>query len=36
LQQLRDRLGEQAVNNVTTEAQRKGRIWNQLSADADK
>jgi len=36
LQQLRDRLGEQAVNNVTTEAQRTGRIWNQLSAEADK
>jgi hypothetical protein len=36
LQQLRDRLGEQAVINVTTEAQRKGRIWDQLSAQADK
>ena|SRR5688572_9187641 len=31
LQQLRDRLGEQAVIGVTTEAQRKGRIWNSLS-----
>lgn len=27
LQQLADRLGAQAVNNVTTAAQRKGRIW---------
>lgn len=34
LQQLRDRLGEQAVMDVTTEAQRDGRIWNSLSARA--
>ncbi len=34
LQQLRDRLGEQAVINVTTAAQREGRIWNSLSARA--
>jgi hypothetical protein len=34
LQQLRDRLGEQAVINVTTEAQRDGRIWDILSAGA--
>lgn len=34
LQQLRDRLGEQAVFNVTTAAQRKGRIWRQLSSQA--
>ena len=34
LQQLRDRLGEQAVINVTTEAQRDGRIWDSLSAGA--
>lgn len=34
LQQLHDRLGEQAVINVTTEAQRIGRIWNTLSAGA--
>ncbi|MNT84890.1 hypothetical protein D3C72_2249840 [compost metagenome] len=32
LQQLRDRLGEQAVVNVTTEEQRDGRIWDSLSA----
>jgi hypothetical protein len=34
LQQLRDRLGEQAVIDVTTAAQRKGRIWNSLSKQA--
>lgn len=34
LQQLRDRLGEQAVVNVTTEEQRNGRIWDSLSAGA--
>lgn len=34
LQQLRDRLGAQAVINVTTEAQRDGRIWDSLSARA--
>lgn len=34
LQQLRDRLGEQAAINVTTEAQRDGRIWDSLSAGA--
>lgn len=34
LQQLRDRLGEQAVINVTTAAQREGRIWDTLSARA--
>jgi hypothetical protein len=32
LQQLRDRLGQSAVNNVTTPAQRQGRIWDKLSA----
>lgn len=31
LQQLRDRLGEQAVINVTTAAQRQGRIWDELA-----
>jgi len=30
LQQLQDRLGEQAVINITTDAQRKGRIWDSL------
>jgi len=34
LQQLRDRLGEQAVINITTEAQRDGRIWDSLAAGA--
>jgi len=34
LQQLRDRLGEQAVINVTTAEQREGRIWSNLSARA--
>ena len=34
LQQLRDRLGEEAVTNVTTAAQRQGRVWNILSARA--
>ena len=34
LQQLRDRLGEQAVLDVTTSEQRKGRIWASLSARA--
>jgi len=34
LQQLRDRLGEQAVINVTTEEQRDGRIWGGLSDGA--
>lgn len=34
LQQLRDRLGEQAVINVTTEEQRDGRIWDSLAAGA--
>lgn len=34
LQQLRDRLGEQAVINVTTDEQRDGRIWDSLSARA--
>lgn len=32
LQQLQDRLGVQAVKNVTTAAQRSGRIWGQLAA----
>jgi hypothetical protein len=32
LQQLQDRLGAQAVRNVTTAAQRSGRIWGQLRA----
>jgi len=31
LQQLRDRLGEQAVINATTAEQREGRIWTSLS-----
>lgn len=31
LQQLRDRLGEAAVTNVTTAAQRQGRVWDILS-----
>jgi len=30
LQQLKDRLGEQAVLNITTESQRNGRIWDYL------
>lgn len=34
LQQLRDRLGEQAVINITTEAQRDGRSWDSLAAGA--
>lgn len=34
LQQLRDRLGEQAVINITNEAQRDGRIWDSLAAGA--
>ncbi|MEN5071323.1 hypothetical protein [Stenotrophomonas sp. TWI1183] len=34
LQQLRDRLGEQAVINISTEAQRDGRIWDSLAAGA--
>lgn len=34
MQQLRDRLGERAVINVTTEAQREGRIWDRLSGRA--
>jgi hypothetical protein len=34
LQQLKDRLGEQAVFRVTTPAQRKGRIWDYLSQEA--
>jgi len=33
LQQLQDRLGEQAVLNITTEAQRAGPIWDQLKTD---
>ncbi|MBD9537466.1 hypothetical protein IB227_16575 [Stenotrophomonas sp. STM01] len=32
LQQLHDRLGEQAVINVTTPAQRQGRLWDELAA----
>jgi len=32
LQQLRDRLGVQAVINVTTAQQRAGRIWDRLAA----
>lgn len=32
LQQLEDRLGEQAVVNVTIKAQRSGVIWSQLSS----
>ncbi len=32
LQQLRDRLGEGAVEAVTTAAQREGRIWDSLAA----
>lgn len=34
LQQLRARLGEQAVVNVTTDEQHDGRIWDYLSAGA--
>jgi hypothetical protein len=34
LQQLQDRLGKQAVINVTTPAQRQGRIWDRLAARA--
>jgi len=34
LQQLRDRLGAGAVIEVTTAAQRKGRIWDSLSTQA--
>ena len=34
LQQLRDRLGEQAVRNITTAGQREGRIWDSLSSQA--
>lgn len=34
LQQLRDRLGGQAVINITNAAQRNGRIWDSLSARA--
>lgn len=34
LQQLADRLGEQAVINVTTVEQRQGRIWDRLEAGA--
>ncbi|MEG0185260.1 MAG: hypothetical protein RR704_17635 [Stenotrophomonas sp.] len=34
LQQLRDRLGEQAVVDVTTAAQREGRIWDSLAERA--
>lgn len=34
LQQLRDRLGGQAVIDTTTAAQRRGRIWDSLSARA--
>ncbi len=30
LQQLADRLGQEAVEAVTTDAQRSGRIWEQL------
>jgi len=30
LQQLKDRMGEQAVMNITTHSQRSGRIWNDL------
>jgi hypothetical protein len=30
LQQLKDRMGEKAVLNITTEAQRNGRIWDYL------
>jgi len=32
LQQLRDRLGDEAVTNITTAAQRDGRTWTQLAA----
>ena len=32
LQQLQDRLGTQAVANITIPAQRSGTIWNALSA----
>jgi hypothetical protein len=32
LQQLKDRLGQSAVDSVTTAAQRQGRIWDKLSA----
>ena len=35
LQQLQDRLGEQAVINITTAAQRKGRIWDTLTLQAE-
>ena len=31
LQQLEDRLGEDAVNNITIQAQRDGYIWNYLA-----
>lgn len=34
LQQLQDRLGQQAVINITTAAQRQGRIWDVLAARA--
>jgi len=34
LQQLRDRLGEKAVIDVTTAAQREGRIWDNLTVQA--
>jgi len=34
LQQLRDRLGEQAVIEISTRAQRQGRIWDSLSLQA--
>ena len=33
LKQLEDRLGKQAVENVTTEAQRKGNIYEKLKAE---
>ncbi|MEM9329159.1 MAG: T9SS type A sorting domain-containing protein [Bacteroidota bacterium] len=32
IEQLRERLGDAAVNNVTTPEQRAGRIWNDLEA----
>lgn len=35
LEQLNERLGAQAVENVTTSAQRNGNIWNELNQKAD-
>ncbi|WP_234735786.1 glycoside hydrolase family 55 protein [Tellurirhabdus bombi] len=35
LQQLQDRLGQQAVLNITTEEQRSGQLWNRLAQQAN-